>query len=73
MDFRWFAPNPQPIPEVLLAYDLTRQFHREVEYREEVDRYCEWYRSTAAQHQREFQKMQGDMNVFGWFCRGFKR
>jgi hypothetical protein len=73
MDFRWFAPNPQPIPEVLLAYDLTRQFHREVEYREAFDRHCEWYRSTADQHRREFQKMQGDMNVFGWFCRGAKR
>jgi hypothetical protein len=73
MNFRWFAPAPDPIPEVLMAHELTRQFHREVECREAFDHYCGWYRATAEQHRQEFQKLQGDINLFGWFCRGLHR
>ena len=72
-DFRWLIPKSQPDPEVLVAYELTRQFHREVASRKEFDRYCQWYRATAAQHRQELEKMRGDINVFGWFCRGFGR
>lgn len=68
-NFRWFAPVPQPVPEALVIYDLTRQFYRELEQREEFDRYCQWYRATAAQHQQELEKMRGDINLLGWFDR----
>jgi hypothetical protein len=69
--FSWLIPNPapQPAPEVLEAQVLTREFYREVEHREEFDRYCQWYRDTATKHQQELQKMRGDINLFGWFCR----
>lgn len=68
-DLRWFAPQPQPVPEAIIVHELTREFYREVEHREEFDRYCQWYRLAAEQHQRELQKMRGDINLFGWFCR----
>ncbi len=66
-DIRWLAPLPPAILEALVAYNLTREFYREVEYREEFDRYVQWYRATAATNQRELQKMQRDINVLGWF------
>jgi hypothetical protein len=66
-DLRWVAPLPQPILEVLVAYELTREFHREVQCREEFEQYCQWYREVSARHQLEMQKMQGDINLFGWF------
>jgi hypothetical protein len=72
MYFRWFAPTAQPLPEVLEAHDLTRRFHREVEQRQEFDRYCQWYRATAARNRQELQKMQGDVNMLGWFNRRFR-
>lgn len=71
--FHWLVPAPEPTPEVLLVYDLTRQFQREVEYREEFDRYCQWYRTTAEQHRQEWQKLQTDWNLLGWFSRRSKR
>ncbi|MBD2022789.1 hypothetical protein H6F43_21635 [Leptolyngbya sp. FACHB-36] len=69
-DHRWIAPVPQPEPEVLVVYALTREFHREVEQREAFEQYCQWYRNTAEQNRRELHKLRQDVNVFGWFCRG---
>jgi len=69
-NFRWLIPKSQVDPEALVAYELTREFHREVESREEFDRYCRWYHATAVQNRQELEKMRGDINLFGWFCRG---
>ena len=66
-DFRWFAPNPQL--DALVAYELTREFYREVAQREEFDRYCQWYYATAEKNRQELHRMQGDFNLLGWFCR----
>jgi hypothetical protein len=68
-DLRWFTPLPQPLLEALEVHQVTHDFHREVHYREEFEHYCEWYRATAEKNQQELKKMQGDFNVFGWFCR----
>ncbi|MGA7932878.1 MAG: hypothetical protein WCA35_04805 [Kovacikia sp.] len=68
-DLRWFAPLSQPILEALEVHQVTQEFRWEVQYREEFDRYCEWYRMTAKKNQQELQKLQGDLNLFGWFCR----
>lgn len=72
-DIRWLAPLPQPILEALIAYALTREFYQEVGHRQEYDRYCEWYQKTAAANQREFAKMQADINLLGWFNQRFYR
>jgi hypothetical protein len=66
---RWIAIAPQPLAEAIVVYALTRDFYREVEYREEFERHCNWYRRTAAANQAELQRMQGDVNLFGWFNR----
>jgi hypothetical protein len=65
---RWIAPIPAPTAEGLVAFELTREFYREVDNREEFERYCEWYRSTAKKHQQELEKMRRDINLMGWFC-----
>lgn len=66
---RWLMIAPQPLSEALVAYVLTRDFYREVEYREQFEQHCDWYDRTAAANQAELQKMQGDFNLFGWFNR----
>jgi len=73
-DLRWIAPiPPKPDFAVLEAHQLTREFHEEVQHRHEFDRYCQWYYAAACEHRREAQKMQHDLNVLGWFCRGLWR
>ena len=55
--------------ELFQTYQVAHEFYEEVRYREQLEEYCQWYRQTAAQHQRELRRMRGDINLFGWFCR----
>jgi len=66
---RWFTIAPPSVSEAIVAYALTRDFYREVEYRTEFEDYCDWYYRTAAANQAELRKMQSDFNFFGWFNR----
>lgn len=63
-------PIPQPdAQEIFQVYETTQQFYREVQHREELDRYCEWYYQVASEHQRDLVKMRNEINFFGWVCR----
>lgn len=68
-EHRWFTPSARIDPEIIELYRATREFYDEVQYREELDRYSLWYRAVAEQNRREHEKMRGDINLFGWFCR----
>ncbi|MBE9122174.1 hypothetical protein IQ269_15525 [Tychonema sp. LEGE 07199] len=63
------VPESTPAAEIFQQKQIVREFYAEIKYREELERHCQWYYATAKQHQQEFQKMQGDFNIFGWFCR----
>jgi hypothetical protein len=70
--FSRIIPQPeQPAAEILRATQAAQEFYREVRYRENFNNYCQWYYATAEQHQKELQEMRGDINIFGWFLRGF--
>ena len=71
-ELRSIFPALQPEIEILEAHQVAREFYREVEYREDFANYCQWYYETAERHQKELQKMRGDLNIFGWFLRGKK-
>ncbi|MCY7275997.1 MAG: hypothetical protein LH702_20230 [Phormidesmis sp. CAN_BIN44] len=68
-DHRWMNPSSPPSAEILEIYYATHQFYQEAHYREDLDRTCEWYHTIATQNRRELEKMRGDINIFGWFCR----
>lgn len=57
----------QPAADVFQAYQVTHEFHQEVQYREAVQQHCQWYRETAQRHQQEIRRMRGDFNLLGWF------
>lgn len=62
--------SPQPeVEETFAAYQATRQFYEEVQTRSEFQRYCHWYRTTAAQNRQDLEKMRGEPNIFRWFRR----
>lgn len=67
--FQYIIPAQPPAADIFATYQLTYEFYREAQYRQEHERYCEWYRQTADRHRQEWQKMQGDINLFGWFSR----
>lgn len=68
-NFRWFAPQPEPIPEILRLALMTREFHREVADRKAFQQHCQWYRETAQRHQEELAKMRRDPHLFRFFYR----
>ncbi|MBD2183466.1 hypothetical protein [Aerosakkonema funiforme] len=53
--------------EIFAAYQATSEFYQEVRYREEFERYCQWYYTTAQRHRQELQKMKREVNILGWF------
>ncbi|MBK4730825.1 hypothetical protein JJD41_13275 [Oxynema sp. CENA135] len=69
-EFLPLFPTPTVAGESLEAAQITRDFYREVQYRQEFDRHCQWYYETAERHRQELEKMRGDLNLFGWFLRG---
>jgi hypothetical protein len=69
-EFNNFIPNNTPPPaEILQCHQLTFDFRREVQTRDNFKEYCQWYKETAQQHQNELTKMQNDLNFFGWFLK----
>jgi hypothetical protein len=69
-ELRQIIPAPQPdIEATFAAYQSTSQFYREVQSREAIKCYCDWYYSTAKSHQQELQQMRGELNILGWFRR----
>jgi hypothetical protein len=70
-ELRRIVPLPQPEMEAIFAaYHATSQFYREVQTRETMSLYCDWYYRTAALHRQELQQMRGELNILSWFRRG---
>ena len=67
--FPQIVPAPPPAADIFATHQLAYEFRQEIEYRQEHERYCQWYHQAAELHRQELQKMQGDVNLFGWFCR----
>jgi hypothetical protein len=68
-EFPHIIPALPPEVDILETHQTAYEFYREVRYREEFERYCQWYEMTAQQHRQELHKMRGDFNLFGWFSR----
>lgn len=73
-DFRFILPAPPPpVADRFATQQLAYEFRQEVQSRQVFQEYCAWYAETAQRHQRELQSMRGDLKIFGWFLRGFRR
>lgn len=68
-DHRWMPPTASLEAEIFEVYYATHQFYQEAHRREDIDRTRDWYHTIAAQNRQELEKMRGDLNLFGWFCR----
>ncbi|HBE16026.1 MAG TPA: hypothetical protein DEG17_16295 [Cyanobacteria bacterium UBA11149] len=66
-EFRQIFPAPPPPADIFATYQITHEFYREAQVRQEFQSYCQWYRETTKLHQQELAKMQGDINLFAWF------
>lgn len=70
---RRIVPLPPTESEVFQVHEAAHEFYEEVRHREQLEQYCQWYRQTAAEHQRELKQMRSEINLFGLFCRGTRK
>ncbi|MBD2102160.1 hypothetical protein [Leptolyngbya sp. FACHB-261] len=63
---RVLPPDASP---TLAEYQLVAEFQQEVSWRQEHERYCQWYSEVAERNREELLKLRGDINLFGWFSR----
>jgi hypothetical protein len=69
-DFPHIIPSKPPeVEDVFAVAHVTREYYHEVQIRLEKQKHCEWYRTTAARHRQELEKMRGELNIFAWFRR----
>lgn len=66
-ELRQIMPAPQPEIEDFAAHQAASQFYREVQLRENIKRYSDWYYAAAERHRQELQQMRGELNILGWF------
>jgi len=66
---RQIVPLPPEAEDVFAAYEVSYEFYREVQYRQDLDAYCTWYQAIAKQHRQELAAMQQETNILGWFYR----
>ena len=70
-ELRRIIPTPPPAAdEVFGVHQVSGEFYREVQYRQEFERYCQWYYEIAEHHRQELQKMRSELSILGWFLRG---
>jgi hypothetical protein len=60
---------PAEVEETFAGYHATIEFYDEVQARQELKRYCEWYYRIAESHRQELEIMRGELNIFRWFRR----
>lgn len=58
-----------PTIEIFEVYQVSQEFYREVQAREELKEYCDWYYETARQNRQELETLRKDINMMGWFTR----
>jgi hypothetical protein len=59
----------QWIEEALALQQAAQDFRREVERRQEEEKYYQWYDAMVQQTRTEAAEMENDFNFYGWFCR----
>jgi hypothetical protein len=74
MIFEYLRPrslaSPQEVTEYLVLHQSAQHFRLEVEHRENLKAYCQWYDQVAAQNRATLAQMQGEMNLLAWFSGG---
>lgn len=64
------VPLPQPeVAEVLIAHQMTVEFHQEVRLRAALEDEYQRYQRLVKQHRHELAAMQHDINLFAWFSK----
>jgi hypothetical protein len=57
----------QDVIEYLALHQAAQDFRLEVEHRENLDAYCQWYYQTAAENRATLARMQRETNLLAWF------
>jgi hypothetical protein len=68
--FEYLSPRslatPQEVAEYLELHRAAQEFRLELEHRERLAAYCQWYEQTAALHRQDLVQMRSELQLLGW-------
>lgn len=71
--FEYLSPRPQAtspeIIEYLELHQAAQAFRLELEHRDKVEAYCQWYYQVAAENQRDLVRMRSELNLLARLSR----
>lgn len=69
--FEYVTPRslatPKDVIEYLELQQAAQEFRLELEHRDNLAAYCQWYDQTAISNRRDFEQMRTELNVLAWF------
>lgn len=64
---RFDDSKPEQTQDILESHQLTYDFYRELKHRQAFAEYCQWYKETALQNQRDLARMNQGFFLFRLF------
>lgn len=69
--FEYLTPRslatPKEVIEYLELHQAAQAFRLELEHRDHLDAYCQWYHQTAQSNRRDLEQMRTELNLLAWF------
>lgn len=59
--------TPKEVVEYLELHQAAQEFRLELEHRDNLEAYCQWYHQTAIENQHDLEQMRTELNVLAWF------
>ena len=63
------SATPQEAIEYLELHQAAQEFRLELEHRDRLEAYCQWYYQVAADHRDALERMCLEANLLSWFNR----
>ncbi|TVQ10829.1 MAG: hypothetical protein EA368_06870 [Leptolyngbya sp. DLM2.Bin27] len=69
--FEYLTPRslatPQEVIEYLELHQAAQEFRLELEHRDHLEAYCQWYHQTAQSNRQDLEQMRTELNLLAWF------
>ncbi len=63
------SATPQEAIEYLELHQAAQEFRLELEHRDRLEAYCQWYDQVATDHREALERMRLEANLLSWFNR----
>jgi hypothetical protein len=58
--------TPKEVIEYLELHQAAQEFRLELEHRDNLEAYCQWYQQAAIKNRSDLEQMRAELNVLAW-------